>query len=175
MAGLQDSVTRQFFLRYVGSAVLMLALISVQPWQVRADEAMRHPVSGLAVKEVRLISSGGAEIKLHLEVADSPKARRKGLMWRRQLSEKGGMIFIWPVAAPRAFWMKDTPLSLDILFFDASGQLVSAYERTEPLSLTSLPSNGLVRFVVELGAGRAEVFDLGAGSQLVLEKWMTQE
>ena len=151
------------------AVLLGVCVAAMQPVMAAGDT---HPQSGLDIREVTLVSSDGAVFVFSLEIAKTAKARRTGLMWREQLQPKGGMLFIWPVSAPRAFWMKDTPLSLDILFFDAAGQLLNAHRDTTPFSLQSLPSQGPARYVVELVAGSVQAHDLGPGSQLVLEKWM---
>ena len=85
------------------------------------------------------------------------------------------MLFVWPGASKRSFWMKNTPLSLDILYFSADKKLISLYEHTTPFSLEGLPSGRPARYVVELNAGQARANGLRRGSVLRLPDALAEE
>lgn len=110
---------------------------------------------------------GGRHV-YHLELAATPETRSRGLMHRKQMPEMNGMLFVWPDEQKRSFWMKNTPLSLDILFFSADRKLVSLHQDTTPFSEALLLSGPAARYVVELNAGQARASGLDKGSVLVL-------
>lgn len=88
-----------------------------------------------------------------VEIADTPEARGNGLMHRTELPEKSGMLFVYPEAAPRGFWMKDTPLSLDMIFVDSDGEIINIVPSTEPFSTERSFSAAPAKYVVEVVAG----------------------
>lgn len=93
---------------------------------------------------------GSAKIRLRL--ADTPQKHAEGLMGVRHLPQDEGMLFIFPEARPRVFWMKDTFIPLDIAYFDESGRLVSRVTG-EAEDETYLPSEAPARYVLEVNAG----------------------
>ena len=70
------------------------------------------------VKELLIANSIGEIKKFNVEVADNNNTRSKGFMWRENIPDGTGMLFVWKKEAYRNFWMKNTPTSLDILFFN---------------------------------------------------------
>ena len=110
----------------------------------------------------------GRQSIYQLELAATPAARRLGLMHRDELGAVDGMLFVWPEEDYRIFWMKDTPLSLDILFFSSERYLVSRYENTVPFSEKQLSSVKPARYVIELNAGQAQLQGMKTGSLLIL-------
>ena len=79
----------------------------------------------------------------------------RGLMHIRQLPEMSGMLFIYSVPDMRSMWMKNTYISLDILFIREDGTIANIEPNTEPLSLKSISSTEPVSYVLELNAGVA--------------------
>ncbi|AOL93698.1 hypothetical protein BG023_11748 [Porphyrobacter sp. LM 6] len=114
----------------------------------------RHPVSGLQVIDL-VVDRGGKRLPFRVELADTPEAQARGLMFRTSLGDNEGMLFPSEVPAPRSFWMKNTPLSLDIIFVGADGRISNIAANTVPYSLDSVPSAGFAIAVLELRAGRA--------------------
>ena len=110
----------------------------------------------------------GNQFNYLLELAATPAARQKGLMNRYHLGSGEGMLFVWQGEDYRSFWMKNTPISLDILFFSSELTLVSRHENTVPFSKKRLPSGKPARYVVELIAGQAKLKGLETGSFLIL-------
>lgn len=70
--------------------------------------------------------------RIVIEIAETPQEQAQGLMYRRSLPDRGGMLFIDQAESMRSFWMKNTALSLDILFVDAQGEIVNIVKRTTP-------------------------------------------
>ena len=124
----------------------------------------------LANYSVAIQTPEGKQSFYQLELAATSSARQKGLMHRYDLGNVDGMLFVWPDEDYRNFWMKNTPLSLDILFFSSHLTLVSRHENTVPFSAKLLPSGKPARYVVELKAGQAELRGIKKGSLLILPK-----
>ena len=98
---------------------------------------------------------------LAIEIADDTPQIMQGLMHRDSLAEDRGMLFIYPDSGPRQFWMKNTRISLDILYFDKDKRLLNIAQRTEPFALTGIPaSKGDAMYVLEINAGLSEKWGL---------------
>ncbi|TXH63898.1 MAG: DUF192 domain-containing protein [Thermomonas sp.] len=105
-----------------------------------------------------------------IEIADDDAERARGLMYRDAMEDGHGMLFIHDVEEPQAYWMKNTRIPLDILYFDDSRRLVSQQRDVPPCSLgdgcPSYPSNVPARYVLELNAGEAARLKLQDGAEL---------
>lgn len=102
-----------------------------------------------------------------VELALTPEEQARGLMFRRSMAPDAGMLFVFDPPRPAAFWMRNTFISLDILFIDDTGRVANIAARTTPFSEESLPSDGAVRAVLEIVGGSAEAAGIAAGSQAV--------
>lgn len=103
------------------------------------------------------------------ELAIDDASREHGLMKRAALPADHGMLFVFPDAQPRWFWMKDTWLPLDILYFDADHKLVSMQLDVPPCKADpcpSYPSDAPARYVLELPAGTAQRIGAKSGDRL---------
>ncbi|WP_126976676.1 DUF192 domain-containing protein [Frigidibacter oleivorans] len=136
-------------------ALLLLAL--VRP--VTAQEAACDP------GRVDLRWPGGAA-RFSVEIADTPGERARGLMHRERLARGAGMLFVYPAEAPAAFWMKNTLIPLDILFFDGAGRLLTVQADAVPGDETPLPGGDRVQFVLEINGGLAARLGLGEAAEL---------
>ena len=108
--------------------------------------------------------------RFDVEVADNAAERERGLMFRDEMAADHGMIFIHDNEEPQAYWMKNTHIPLDILYFDHARKLVSAQQRVPPCSLgvncPPFASEGPALYVLELNAGTAEAMGLQPGDEL---------
>lgn len=86
------------------------------------------------------------------EVADDPKERAYGLMFRDALAADAGMVFVYPNARPLSFWMRNTCLPLSIAYIDAMGQIVSIADMT-PLNEQGVPSGTPAQYALEMEQG----------------------
>lgn len=100
-----------------------------------------------------------------LEVVDTDQARKTGLQGRRSLPRFGGMLFVFPDDAPRIIWMKNTLITLDIIFLDDEGAVRSMASRVSPSKIKLFSS---ARYVIELAGGSAEKLDLWPGDKVLL-------
>ena len=120
------------------------------------------------LKKELLISNSDNELtKFTVEVADNDKLRSLGLMGRKDVPERTGMLFIWNDEAYRNFWMKNTPSSLDIIFFDKNGYFINVQENTIPYSLDNITSLKPSKYVLELIAGSSKKFNLYNHSRII--------
>ena len=157
----------------LAGAVLAIGLVACSPGESAAataqtpaaSQAARHPVSGLRVIDL-VVDRGGKKLPFKVELADTPEAQAKGLMFRTQLGDNEGMIFPSDVPEQRSFWMKNTPLSLDIIFIGVDGRILNIAANTTPYSLDSVTSNGIASGVLELRAGRAAALGIVAGDKV---------
>jgi uncharacterized membrane protein (UPF0127 family) len=121
-----------------------------------------HPVSGLAVIPLKVTTKDGP-FTFRVEVADTIESQARGLMFRTKMGGNEGMIFPYDTAEPRSFWMKNTPLPLDIIFIGADNRIANIHAMTTPYSLDSVASDGPSQTVLELNGGRAAELGIGPG------------
>jgi uncharacterized membrane protein (UPF0127 family) len=106
-----------------------------------------------------------------VEVAESQQKQALGLMFRDSLPDDQGMLFIFPAEGFRSFWMKNTRIPLDIMYFDEDLKLVSVAENAQPCRTSrcpNYPSEGPAKYVLELNAGKAAELGLRPGDELQL-------
>ena len=124
-------------------------------------------LSDLNKSNVLIKNSDLSEKLIFAEIADTPRSRSRGLMGRQTLPNDTGMIFVWDSEEYRHFWMKNTPLSLDIVFFDENGLFINAIVNTEPYSLENLSSEKPSQYVLELVAGSVLKYKISEKSRLI--------
>ncbi|MDE2195678.1 MAG: DUF192 domain-containing protein [Gammaproteobacteria bacterium] len=108
-----------------------------------------------------------------VEIASTETARARGLMFRTRLAADHGMLFIYPDAQPRNFWMKNTLIPLDILFFDAQRRLINITADALPCTAdpcATYPSSGPAKYVLELHAGTAQKLGIEPGNRLRIRR-----
>lgn len=107
-----------------------------------------------------------------VEIADTQEKQALGLMYRDELADDRGMVFLFPNEAPRSFWMKNCRIPLDIMYFDKDLKMVSAALSAPPCrtqACPSYPSKAPAMYVLELRAGMATELGLTVGDQLTLD------
>lgn len=108
--------------------------------------------------------------RIHVELALTEPQRQQGLMFRESLPERQGMLFVFERPQPLAFWMKNTLIPLDILYFDADRRLVSVSRDVPPCKSAycpSYPSAGPALYTLELNAGQAAALGVKRGDEIV--------
>ena len=111
-----------------------------------------------------------ADAQLHqiaVWIADNDARRMRGLMFVEHMADDAGMLFIYPQPQPISMWMKNTRLSLDMLFVGANGRVESIAENTKPMSTDTISSKGDVLAVIELKAGTAARLKIRPGAQVI--------
>ncbi len=143
--------------------LLLVALSACDPAAPPRQDTPRAEASLPTVPLVIVTSAG--ERRFNVEVASSEEDQQRGLMQRRRLDEGGGMLF--PFAYPRtaSFWMKDTPLALDLLFVRPDGT-IAAILHGRPGDRTPLSAGEPVSAVVEIAGGTASRLGVAAGDRV---------
>jgi len=124
-----------------------------------------------AFEEVKISSNGKEVCKYTVEIADDHRERVKGLKGRKAMLENRGMLFIFDKIGPKSFWMKDTYLSLDILFINEKGEIERIYRRAEPCKTEPCPEYIApedIKFVLELSAGQCEKNNINKGDSVLI-------
>lgn len=120
-----------------------------------------------ALQPLDIVTADGARHRFRVELADSPRARRRGLMYRETLAADAGMLFDFGRERPVAMWMVNTYIPLDMLFIDARGILVRIAEHTTPRSSERIASGEPVKAVLEVQAGTAARLGIAPGDRVV--------
>ncbi len=117
-----------------------------------------------------LKAADNSEIRaIKIEVADNELERGRGMMFRKSIPNDTGMLFIMDQLKEQAFYMRNTYVSLDILFIDDQYKVVSIAKKTVPLTDTSIPSNGKAKYVLEVAAGYTDAYGIGVGDVVEFE------
>jgi uncharacterized membrane protein (UPF0127 family) len=111
---------------------------------------------------------GSNSVNVQVEVADNAKERTQGLMNRAELKADTGMLFIFPKPHVLTFWMKNTKIPLEILFFDAEGAFVNAYTMQPCIEdpCDTYKAAALSAYALEVNPGFREMNGIGVGWKL---------
>ena len=133
-----------------GLTAALVICLSLQPPIAAQEQAMELPVH----PEPLVAETDAGERAFNVEIADDPVERSRGLMFRQEMDNDHGMLFVFEESQPVGFWMKNTPLPLDLVFIGQDGK-VRAIEKGEPFSEAPIAPGEPVQFVLELNAGTA--------------------
>lgn len=142
----------------------MLAVVLVL-FGVALQFALSGEVPDFGRGKIALTSPKLAPVSFNVEFAETPEERKYGLMHRTALELRTGMLFIYNTDAVRHFWMKNTPLSLDIFFFSEDKILVHSVLATTPFSEGVISSRVPARYVLELETGSADRYGIAVGAE----------
>lgn len=148
---------QKFINSRTGLLFTFVLLASVPFSGVWAQDAMsRSPL---------VLVSGAERHDFTVEVATTDSQHRMGLMYRTQLAIDAGMLFHYGASHQITMWMKNTLISLDMIFISGDGRIVSIAENTVPFSLAVISSGGLAQAVLEVNAGTAARLGLKTGDR----------
>lgn len=140
----------------LGSAVFAVFVYFLASMAMLAPSAADDRAMMLPADPVPLVAETAAgERSFTIEIADEPQERSAGLMFRETMDDDHGMLFVFAQTQPVGFWMKNTPLPLDLIFIGEDGR-VKEIHRGEPFSEALIASEEPVRFVLELKHGTAK-------------------
>ncbi len=105
-------------------------------------------------------------VKIDIELADSEYKRQLGLMFREEMDEMQGMLFIFPAETIQSFWMRNTNISLDIIFVNSNREIVTIHKNTTPMSDRSYFSTEPAIYVVEVVAGFTDKYNIQVGDRI---------
>ena len=112
------------------------------------------------------VSAGSESDTVLLEVAQTPGQRNKGLMFRKEMPRGEGMLFVFPEEGKQSFWMKNTYISLDMIFLNSAKKVVGILERVPVLNEKPRTVDEKAMYVVELNAGSASELGVKVGSEM---------
>jgi uncharacterized membrane protein (UPF0127 family) len=160
------------------AGILALSFILFSIYTPRKKNAANDRQPALANKapafkhegRVKLMT-GEQVIQIDVEIADNDDERTQGLMYRFAMEENQGMFFIFPEEDWRSFWMKNTYISLDIIYLNSNFEIVSIQKYTQPKSTYSLPSEKPAKYVLEVNAGFTDKYGIQPGDKLELSRF----
>jgi uncharacterized membrane protein (UPF0127 family) len=132
------------------------------PTEPQVEQAQKRPLEPLTI-----ITTQGQKLHFKVEIAANAEDQSKGLMHRQTLARDEGMLFLWPDERPVNMWMKNTQLSLDMLFINQQGVIVKIVRNTIPYSESIIDSGVPVSGVLELLAGTANEYHIRAGDRVI--------
>lgn len=110
--------------------------------------------------------SGDTLKKIDIELAESSEEIQYGMMYRKSMDPNTGMLFLMGEERRQSFWMKNTYVSLDIIYINSKNEVVSIQKNAEPLSERSLPSEGAASMVLEVKGGFTDEQGITKGTQI---------
>ncbi|HLL28747.1 MAG TPA: DUF192 domain-containing protein [Xanthobacteraceae bacterium] len=119
----------------------------------------------LTVEQLEIVTKDGVRV-FEVEMAETPEEQETGLMYRRELADGKGMLFDMGEERPAIFWMKNTYVSLDMIFIRGDGTIANIARNTTPLSEARIYSSGPVRGVLEVVAGTAKRYGIVPGDHV---------
>ena len=119
-----------------------------------------------AQPQITIATEGGRELTFQVEVADTPAKRELGLQYRRDLPPDRGMIFLFPAESEHSFWMKNTPIPLDMIFISKDLKIVGIVEQAVPFSTDSRSVSAASQFVLEINGGLSKRHGIKAGDSV---------
>ena len=132
------------------------------PNDTAAQEVGGMPQERLAVEPLAILTNAGT-VHFLVEMARSSAEQTKGLMFRAEVPDGTGMLFVHEPPRPVAMWMRNTPTSLDMLFIDKAGVIRKIATRTTPYSEDVIAFDGPVAGVLEIRGGEAERLGIAEG------------
>lgn len=168
----QNEKTKKVQLKNILIAVIILVIAAFLIFNNFIKDSKNQMEYYTFTKEGELIFSdslGNTKAKIDLEIADDEYQRQLGLMNRKEMTENQGMLFIFPRQDYLSFWMRNTFLSLDMIFVDESKTIVTIHKNTRILSDTSYPSTKPAKYVVEVLAGFTDKHNIQVGDKI---DWM---
>ncbi|MBI1909496.1 MAG: DUF192 domain-containing protein [Deltaproteobacteria bacterium] len=115
-----------------------------------------------------ILTNSQSSFTVTVEVADTDAKRSQGLMSRTSLAADAGMLFVFDQDVAETFWMKDTPLPLDIIFIGSDLKIISIAKNTTPFSEALISADAPYRYALEVNAGFSESHQITVGNGIVL-------
>lgn len=138
-----------------------LAVILVVAGMVAAIGSVR----AASFQPLEIVTRNGVQV-FSVEMATTEQEKQTGLMYRKELADGKGMLFDFNPEQEVSMWMKNTYVSLDMIFIRADGRILRIAENTEPLSTKIISSQGPARAVLEVVAGTAQKYGIRPGDRV---------
>ena len=118
-----------------------------------------------SIQPLEIVTKSGVQV-FSIEMATTEEEKTTGLMYRRELADGKGMLFDFTPEQEVSMWMKNTYISLDMIFIRADGRILRIAENTEPMSTKIISSRGLAKGVLEVIAGTAQKYGIAPGDRI---------
>ncbi len=141
-------------------SLFSLGCKNVQPQKIEEKVIAFKKEGSLSI----LTASKKTLAQFDIEIANTPYERETGLMYRESLEENRGMLFVFDQEQILSFYMKNTPLSLDLIFLNSKLEIVHIHKNATPNDPSTINSKFPARFVLELVAGTSEKYQLKTGN-----------
>jgi len=123
------------------------------------------PAAAASFQPLEIVTKNGVQV-FSVEMATTEEEKQTGLMYRKELADGKGMLFDFNPEQEISMWMKNTYVSLDMIFIGANGRILRIAENTEPLSTKIISSKGPARAVLEVVAGTAQKYGIRPGDRV---------
>ncbi len=140
---------------------LFVWLMLIAALGVSASSSLR----AASVQPLEIVTKSGVQV-FSVEMATTEQEKETGLMYRKELADGKGMLFDFTPEQEVSMWMKNTYISLDMIFIRADGRILRIAENTEPLSTRIIASHGLAKGVLEVIAGTAQKYGIQPGDRV---------
>ncbi|MDD3669576.1 MAG: DUF192 domain-containing protein [Alphaproteobacteria bacterium] len=134
------------------AVVIALMLCALPAWAMRPGTAV--------------VATRAGEVRLTLEITQTPAEQARGLMFRTELPPQHGMLFSFD--RQPTMWMKNTRIPLDMIFWDDGGRVVSIHKNARPMDETIIASDAPARGVIEVSAGEADRLGIVVGDSVAI-------
>lgn len=157
-------------LGYLAVFIFLFAISSCKQEAKKAIET--EPISFTKEGELQILRSESDSllVRLDIEIAETDYEIQTGLMYREEMEQHQGMLFIFPDVTYHSFYMKNTLIPLDLIFIDDQLKVVTIKPNAQPLDETGIPSEVPVQFVLEVNAGLSAAWGLEIGDKIVYSK-----
>jgi len=147
-------------------AAAVALLLAVGASCAQQEAPVRDGVPHQLETEQLTIDTANGPVRFTVEIADNDEERNRGLMFRESLADDRGMLFHFQEPEMASFWMRNTVISLDIIFIGIDGRILNVASRTTPYSEEPIPASGMTRGVLEIRGGRAAELGIRAGDRV---------
>ncbi|MCG8579136.1 MAG: DUF192 domain-containing protein [Bacteroidales bacterium] len=181
--GLKSKKTRKrkparLTLFLLGFAII-ITLFIIKPFILNEPNNQQYKSEGIKFKKEGQLSfyrqhTNEIISTIDIEIAEDDYERALGLMHRYSMGNNQGMLFIMDREEQQSFWMKNTYISLDIIFLDKNYEIVSIHKYTQPLSEQQVPSIKKAKYIVEVIEGFCDKVKIKEGDYIRYNRITTQ-
>lgn len=150
-----------------GTNVSRIFIVVAGVFFLLACPAGADSVKGFTQTTIQIETRAGRDVEIAVFLALSGKQQARGLMFVDELGERQGMLFVYRQSSNISMWMKNTVLSLDMLFIRRDGTIARIEKEARPFALDSIVSGEPVLAVLEINAGVADKYGIQPGDRVI--------
>lgn len=155
---------KKYFIRLAFASAIVAGIgniIVVKAQNIEHDITQAQPE--LTKQPLTITTQNGQKHEFSVEIAKTPMEQEVGEMFRPNIPDNGGMLFVWPAPQVSDMWMKNTMVPLDMVFIDSNHRIKAIAENAVPYSLAPISSHGAVIATLELKGGITEKLGIVVG------------